>query len=141
MKATAQRSPWFSLVAAASAYVLASAVRSVIVPEQIHSSLGQVLDVSALYLVTLMPGFLVGLSRIQRFLTVGFLAGCVGEILRQLLGILMEALSVPDGISVTPPPASMYIGFLLTSVPSGILAMAGASLGAVLAARRLRGQP
>ena len=141
MKAKAQRSAWFYLVAAASAYVLASVTRSAIIPAQIHSSFGQVLDVSALYLVTLLPGFLVGLSRIQRFLTVGFLAGCFGEILRQLLGVLMEALSVPDGIAVTPPPTSMYVGFFLTSVPSGILAMAGASLGAVLVARRLSRQP
>ena len=133
-----RRSPAPVILAAALAFVIASALRDQIrVDPGYASTLVRSLDVSLLYVVILLPGVIVGWLLRRRVLMWGFCAGMLGDILRQVITAWLRwsMLDVAPDTEVLGLDIQSLVSLVFMALPAGVISAAGGAVGYVLATR------
>jgi hypothetical protein len=130
-----RRSPALIVIAAAFAYVIASALRDQIPVESNASMLVRSLDVSLLYVVILLPGVIVGWLLRRHVLVYGFLAGILGDTMRQAITAWLQwaTLDAAPGGAALGPDLWSVVTLMVTAIPAGVIGAAGGGVGYVLA--------
>lgn len=114
----------------ALAYVIASLARTAVTSHiEFSAEFARTVDISALYVIAFLPGCIVGRLNARSFLVLGFVAGYAGEIVRNVVHMIVQLVNLQDGASLVYPNLAVMISVLTHSIPNGILAAAGGALG------------
>jgi hypothetical protein len=115
------------------AYVVVASLRKVLVPDSVVASLlGRSLDISLLYVVCLVPGFVAATLNPGRWWLIGALAGYLGEVARQLVGLAIATQAADIQVAGL---AELMAASLIHAIPSVVFGIAGAALSRVTVSR------
>lgn len=119
---------WLAVLVGIVAYVLLAYLRKSLASGAGSVSLvGQSLDISLLYLVCLVPGFLAAALNAGRWWLIGGVTGYLAEVVRVLAGVALQAAGHPDAPSLSEP----FVASLIHAFPSVIFGVAGAAIARV----------
>jgi len=121
-----------AIVSGAVVYTVAAAAGSQIlhsITPTLSTTWGRPITASVIFVVQLLPGFVVGAMHRQRVLLLGFVAGFLGGLTQGTVGIITSISKA--GTAAEFPFGAAALDIILSAIPVGILGAAGAAVALV----------